>query len=197
MKNLMESIRNMYAPKTEATDLSHQAQTTMKHIPNASPALKKAAKDIKPGIAGYKDRVDMLKAGGVKEEAETVDEKFGGTQNMLNQTTHKNADPMRRLKVTTDHPRFKDKPLNATSQGILKNRLKSAQGTHSKPNLPEEIELEEDVSKMSTDKLKQHWDKHKDQSGASPVFAAQLKKVGKELAKRKALRNEEVATEEE
>jgi len=51
----------------EAADLSHQAKTTMKHIPNASPALKKAAKDIKPGIAGYKDRVDMLKAGGVKE----------------------------------------------------------------------------------------------------------------------------------
>ena len=54
--------------------MSHQASTTMKHIPNASPALKKAAKDIKPGIAGYKDRIDMLKAGGVKEEAEEVEE---------------------------------------------------------------------------------------------------------------------------
>ena len=69
-----------------------------------------------------------------------------------------------------------------------------------KPKQPvqkEEVELEEDVSKMSTDKLKQHWDKHKDQSGASPVFAAQLRKVGKELAKRKALRNEEVEHLEE
>jgi len=46
---------------------SHQAKTTMKHIPNASPALKKAAKDIKPGIAGFRDRVAMLKAGGVKK----------------------------------------------------------------------------------------------------------------------------------
>jgi hypothetical protein len=45
----------------------------MKHIPNPSPALKKAAKDIKPGIAGYRDRIAMLKAGGVKEEAETVE----------------------------------------------------------------------------------------------------------------------------
>jgi hypothetical protein len=45
---------------------SHQAKTTMKHIPNASPELKKAAKDIKPGIAGFRDRVAMLKAGGVK-----------------------------------------------------------------------------------------------------------------------------------
>lgn len=61
----------------EQTDeaMSHQAKTTMKHIPNASPALKKAAKDIKPGIAGYQDRVAMLKAGGVKEEVEEqVDE---------------------------------------------------------------------------------------------------------------------------
>ena len=54
---------------------SHQSKTTMKHIPNASPALKKAAKDIKPGIAGYRDRIAMLKAGGVKEEAE-IDEAY-------------------------------------------------------------------------------------------------------------------------
>jgi len=47
---------------------SHQAKTTMKHISNASPALKKAARDIKPGIAGYRDRADMLRAGGVDEE---------------------------------------------------------------------------------------------------------------------------------
>jgi len=50
--------------------MSHQAKTTMKHIPNASPAMKKAAKDIKPGIKGYADRIAMLKAGGVKEEAD-------------------------------------------------------------------------------------------------------------------------------
>jgi len=53
---------------------SHQSKTTMKHIPNASPALKKAAKDIKPGVAGYRDRIAMLKAGGVKEEVEELDE---------------------------------------------------------------------------------------------------------------------------
>jgi hypothetical protein len=54
--------------------MSHQAKTTMKHIPNASPALKQAAKDIKPGVGGYRDRIDMLKAGGVKEEVEELDE---------------------------------------------------------------------------------------------------------------------------
>jgi hypothetical protein len=50
--------------------MSHQAATTMKHIPNPSPALKKAAKDIKPGIKGYADRIAMLKAGNVKEETD-------------------------------------------------------------------------------------------------------------------------------
>jgi hypothetical protein len=54
--------------------MSHQAATTMKHIPNASPALKKTAKDIKPGVSGYQDRVAMLKAGNVKEEVEQIDE---------------------------------------------------------------------------------------------------------------------------
>jgi hypothetical protein len=59
---------------------SHQSKTTMKHIPNASPALKKAAKDIKPGVSGYRDRIAMLKAGGVKEEtvAEAKDEQEYG-----------------------------------------------------------------------------------------------------------------------
>ena len=57
-----------------AEAMSHQEKTTMKHIPNPSPALKQAAKDIKPGVAGYKDRIDMLKAGGVKEEVEQIDE---------------------------------------------------------------------------------------------------------------------------
>jgi hypothetical protein len=41
---------------------SHQEKTTMKHVKNPTDAEKKAAKDIKPGIAGYKDRVDMLKS---------------------------------------------------------------------------------------------------------------------------------------
>lgn len=62
--------------QVDEADMSHQAKTTMKHIPNASPALKKAAKDIKPGIAGYRDRVAMLKAGGVKEEVEAKEYTF-------------------------------------------------------------------------------------------------------------------------
>ena len=60
--------------EVEIEEESHQSKTTMKHIPNASPALKQAAKDIKPGIPGYPDRIRMLKAGGVKEEGEELDE---------------------------------------------------------------------------------------------------------------------------
>jgi hypothetical protein len=41
---------------------SHQEKTTMKHVKNPTAGEKKAAKDIKPGIAGYKDRVAMLKS---------------------------------------------------------------------------------------------------------------------------------------
>jgi hypothetical protein len=43
-------------------EASHQEKTTMKHVKNPTTGEKKAAKDIKPGVAGYKDRVDMLKS---------------------------------------------------------------------------------------------------------------------------------------
>ncbi len=66
---------DMKKEEIEIEEESHQSKTTMKHIPNASPALKKAAKDIKPGIAGIRDRFDMLDAGGVKREhVENLDE---------------------------------------------------------------------------------------------------------------------------
>jgi hypothetical protein len=41
---------------------SHQSKTTMKHISNPNAAEKKAAKDIKPGIKGVRDRLAMLQA---------------------------------------------------------------------------------------------------------------------------------------
>ena len=52
---------------------SHQSATTMKHVKNPTKGEKQAAKDIKPGIAGYRDRIDMLqsakKDGRLKNEA--------------------------------------------------------------------------------------------------------------------------------
>jgi len=40
---------------------SHAYKTTMKHADNPTVQQRMAAHDIKPGIAGYKDRIDMLK----------------------------------------------------------------------------------------------------------------------------------------
>ena len=55
---------------------SHQSKTTMKHINNPNAAEKKAAKLIKPGIKGVRDRLDMLKAakdrGALKENDITL-----------------------------------------------------------------------------------------------------------------------------
>jgi len=52
--------------------------------------------------------------------------------------------------------------------------------------------MNEDVSKMPTNKLQKHFDSHKDEQRPSPAFAFKLKQVGKELAKRKAMKKEEV-----
>jgi len=58
---------------------SHQAITTMKHISKPTAGEMKAAKDMKPGVAGYRDRIAMLKSAEArgalkKEEVEQVDE---------------------------------------------------------------------------------------------------------------------------
>jgi hypothetical protein len=69
LKELVGSIK----AKVEGTD-SHQASTTMKHVDasNASDteksAIRQASKDIKPGVKGYGDRADALKAAGVPDD---------------------------------------------------------------------------------------------------------------------------------
>ena len=65
---------DMKKEEVEIEEESHQSKTTMKHIANPSPAQKQAAKDIKPGVGGYRDRIAMLKSGNVKEEVEAIDE---------------------------------------------------------------------------------------------------------------------------
>jgi hypothetical protein len=59
--DLRTSIRNELRNRL-AEVKSHQSATTMKHVKNPTAGEKKAAKDIKPGVAGYKDRRDMLKS---------------------------------------------------------------------------------------------------------------------------------------
>ena len=60
--------RTFHPPKPD----SHQSKTTMKHIDKPNDAEKKAAKDIKPGIKGVRDRLAMLdaakKRGALKNE---------------------------------------------------------------------------------------------------------------------------------
>jgi hypothetical protein len=50
------------AEEDKMNEASHQADATMKHVKNPTQGEKDAAKDIKPGIAGYRDRIDMLKS---------------------------------------------------------------------------------------------------------------------------------------
>ena len=95
----------------DQTEETHQSKTTMKHIPNASPALKKAAKDIKPGVAGYRDRIDMLKAGGVKEEADQIEER-----NKENATKRKMMDASRGAKFKLNNPVPDAEPEHKTAQ---------------------------------------------------------------------------------
>jgi hypothetical protein len=59
--DLRTSIRNELRNRLSEVK-SHQSATTMKHVKNPTAGEKKAAKDIKPGVAGYKDRMDMLKS---------------------------------------------------------------------------------------------------------------------------------------
>jgi hypothetical protein len=65
--NVTKHSSNRGADKDDGTgdevkEASHQSATTMKHVKNPTAGEKKAAKDIKPGVAGYKDRIDMLKS---------------------------------------------------------------------------------------------------------------------------------------
>lgn len=87
-----ESLRTEEAEEVE--EQSHQSKTTMKHISNPNAAEKKAAKDIKPGIKGVKDRLDMLKAakdrGALKEE--DVEEELKGGQVKLDKNKNGKLD---------------------------------------------------------------------------------------------------------
>lgn len=61
----------------EGDPQSHQAKTTLKHLKKASYGDRADAANIKPGIAGYRDRIDMLqraeKEGNLKDVEEGLD----------------------------------------------------------------------------------------------------------------------------
>jgi hypothetical protein len=58
----------------EDTPHSHQAKTTLKHLKHASYGDKADAANIKPGTAGYRDRIAMLKR--AEEEGNLKDESY-------------------------------------------------------------------------------------------------------------------------
>ena len=72
------AMSDLDADRKDRAYQTRQAKTTMKHISNPTAGEKKAAKDIKPGIAGYRDRVAILKSaearGALKKEDTEVQE---------------------------------------------------------------------------------------------------------------------------
>jgi hypothetical protein len=158
---------------------SHQAKTTMKHIPNASEKLKQAAKDIKPGIKGYLDRVAMLKAGNVKEQAPVApvpDRKYikGTPENKAYKATKKpiNGHPTNVKEGTMKS--FKEmlqsldeKSDQAKQNKTMKNMMDASRGARYKVQ-----------NKVSADDVRD-WD------GKHPTPRAQNVAIGR------ALRNEE------
>ena len=89
---------------------SHQSKTTTKHISNPNAGEKKAAKDIKPGIKGYRDRIDMLKSaqarGALKKEGKEI--AFSGSHQGKTTLKHiKNPDVTQRMAAHDIKPGIK------------------------------------------------------------------------------------------
>lgn len=70
------------------------------------------------------------------------------------------------------------------------------QKRRNKEKANEEVQVDENLSKVPTDKLKKMWDSHKNEQRPSPAFASHLKRIAGELKKRK-LAKEEVQVNEE
>lgn len=102
-KKFFNDLDAMHTAKNEEVESveeaqSSQAKTTMKHINNPTAGEKKAAKDIKPGVAGYRDRIAMLhsaKARGAlkNEEVELTQEDldFIASLNQIDEISIKTA----------------------------------------------------------------------------------------------------------
>ena len=128
------------------TGMSHQGKKTLKHIKNPTVTQRMAAHDIKPGVAGYRDRIDALRdakaRGNLKEEE--LDEakipvdhviksvtKVLGTRGAARFATH--------LRSGTDKHTSWDKVNSAlVSQGIKPQHIANI-SIHVKPAMHEEV----------------------------------------------------------
>jgi len=167
--------------KKPVKEESHQSKTTMKHIPNPSPALKKAAKDIKPGIAGYRDRIAMLKAGGVKEEAEideayqTAKSEFVARQGRLTAAAAETEKDPARLKRMSNIPGY------SAAMDLAKKTTQGAK--HTKEEVEQIDELSVETMKSAKEKLaNKAYDAHMDDNKmAARNFAHRALKVGSKI----------------
>ena len=109
------AMSDLDADRKERAYKTRQAKTTMKHIVNPTPGEKKAAKDIKPGIAGYRDRVAMLKSaqarGALKEEDIELDEARGLASMTIDQLKQEHEKVMNKINdqgkskmISMNHP---------------------------------------------------------------------------------------------
>lgn len=69
----------------EGNPKSHQAQTTLKHLKKASYSDRADAANIKPGIAGYRDRIAMLQRAEKEGNLKDIDEGFSPSQEVADQ----------------------------------------------------------------------------------------------------------------
>lgn len=72
------NFSDLYKKIQSIDEGSHQADTTMKHVKNPTQGEKDSSKDIKPGIAGYRDRIDMLKS--AEKDGRLKDESMGDVE---------------------------------------------------------------------------------------------------------------------
>lgn len=130
-----ESLRTEEAEEVE--EQSHQSKTTMKHISNPNAAEKKAAKDIKPGIKGVKDRLDMLKAakdrGALKEE--DVEEELKGGQVKLDKNKNGKLDAEDFKKVRKEDVEIEEGTGNLKPGWMLKKDPELAKKVKEKQDL--------------------------------------------------------------
>lgn len=130
-----ESLRTEETEEVE--EQSHQSKTTMKHISNPNAAEKKAAKDIKPGIKGVKDRLDMLKAakdrGALKEE--DVEEELKGNQHKLDKNKNGKLDAEDFKKVRKEDVEIEEGTGNLKPGWMLKKDPELAKKVKEKQDL--------------------------------------------------------------
>jgi len=112
---------------------SHQYDTTMKHANNPSVQQRMAGHDIKPGVAGYRDRIDMLKdlerTGKMKDG-----EQEEGAHSQDYFTANKPSNVRRNAeadKAEPNKPDWKRDPIQGATDSAL-NVIKKLAGLHGK-----------------------------------------------------------------